>query len=476
MNVIDWTALSPLILIAGGAVLVMLVGAISRRHSATNGLTVACLAIALLVTLTSSGSTEAGFLLNIDAYARFFIALILAAALAVTVLAHGYLTTYEGNREEFYTLVLVASFGGTVLACSTHFASFFLGLETLTIGLYALIAYPYLVQRPLEAGIKYLILAAASSAFLLFGMALVYASSGTMDLERIAALLTSESNSTLVLGGMALILVGVGFKLALVPFHLWVADVYEGAPVPVTAFLATVSKGAVFALLLRYFHPAEIGAQTPLFLTLAVVAVASMLGGNLLALQQNNVKRILAYSSVAHMGYLLIAFLAGGAIGTRAAALYVTAYFVTSLGAFGVVTLLSRSGAEADRIDDYRSLFWRRPLLASVFTAMLLSLAGIPLTAGFVGKFYLFAAGASASLWLLILVLIVASTIGLFYYLRIVIALYAPHSEPGPAPISAPLARPGVLVLAVLTVALVWIGAYPAPLLEIVRDAVRPAG
>ena len=195
---------------------------------------------------------------------------------------------------------------------------------------------------------------------------------------------------------------GIGFKLALVPFHMWTPDVYEGAPAPITAFVATVSKGAMFALLLRYFNQSGARNSTALLLVLTIVAIASMFAGNLLALLQNNVKRILAYSSIAHLGYLIVAFEAGGDMAGFAVAFYFVAYFATMLGAFGVVTMLSTPGNDLGDLESYRGLFWRRPMIASVFTVMLLSLAGIPLTAGFVGKFYIVAAGASVSLWLLV--------------------------------------------------------------------------
>src|SRR5665213_627364 len=246
-------------------------------------------------------------LLIIDSYALFFMGLIVAASFAVALLAYGYLAAREGNREEFYVLILVATLGAMVLAASTHFVSFFLGLEILSVALYALISYLHGRALPVEAGIKYLVLAAASAAFLLFGIALLYADLGTMDFARIAQLLATQAdlNPTLLLPGVALIVTGIGFKLALVPFHMWTPDVYEGAPAPVTAFVATVSKGAMFALLLRYFHQSGVRSFSPVFLAISIIAVASMFAGNLLALLQNNVKRILAYSSIAHMGCLL---------------------------------------------------------------------------------------------------------------------------------------------------------------------------
>jgi NADH-quinone oxidoreductase subunit N len=297
-----------------------------------------------------------------------------------------------------------------------------------------------------------------------------------MDFSRIAQLLATKAdlNPTLLLPGVALIVTGIGFKLALVPFHMWTPDVYEGAPAPVTAFVATVSKGAMFALLLRYFNQSGFShGLAPLVLVFSIIAIASMVTGNLLALLQNNVKRILAYSSIAHMGYLLVAFQVGGPMGASAAIFYLVAYFVMTLGAFGVVTVLSERERDADLLEDYRGLFWRRPALALVFTAMLLSLAGIPLTAGFLGKFYLIAAGASVGAWALILILVITSAIGLFYYLRIVVTLYAQPAGSDrahePIPRRAPAAT---LVLAALTVILIWLGVYPAPLLVEIRAAI----
>ena len=295
---------------------------------------------------------------------------------------------HSETREELYVLLLVATLGSMVLVASSHFVSFFLGLEILSVALYALCAYLHTRSRSLEAGIKYLILAGSSSAFLLFGMALIYAQLGTMDLFRLATLLPDAQNSLLVLGGLAFIVTGIGFKLGVVPFHLWAPDVYEGAPAPVTAFLATVSKGAIFALLLRYFYSSGAQQFRPVFVLFAIIAIASMLIGNLLALFQNNIKRILAYSSIAHMGYLLVAFEASGSAASEAIAFYLVAYFITTIGAFGVVTVLSAGERDADTLEDYAGLFWRRPMLASIFTLMLLSLAGIPVTAGFFAKFY----------------------------------------------------------------------------------------
>ena len=243
----------------------------------------------------------------------------------------------------------------------------------------------------------------------------------------------------------------------------------EGAPAPVAAFVATTSKSAMVALLLRYFYLSGAIGYRPVFLVFSTIAIASMCAGNLLALQQTNVKRILAYSSIAHFGYILVAFLAGGTMAMEAVSFYLVAYTVTILAAFGIVSVLSDSQRDADDLDDYRGLFWRRPVIASAFTAALFSLAGIPATMGFVGKFYVLSAGAAAAAWPLILILVVTSVAGLFYYLRVVVALYsAPpeHSSGQEVPWF------GAFTLSVLAILLIWFGVYPTPLLHVIRATV----
>jgi NADH-quinone oxidoreductase subunit N len=406
----------------------------------------------------------------LDRYALFYIGLIVAASMAFVLLSYGYFEKCEGDHDELYILLLVATLGSTVLVASSHFVSLFLGLELLSVALYGMIAYRHTRPLPLEAGIKYLVLAAVSAAFLLFGMALVYGALGTMQFGEIATRITcADFDRWLVLPGLALITTGFGFKLAVVPFHLWTPDVYQGAPAPVTAYIATVSKGAMFALLLRVFYRSGAHDLAPVFIVFSIIAIASMIVGNLLALLQNNVKRILAYSSIAHLGYLLVAFQAASDLGPTAVTFYLVAYFVTTMGAFGVVTVLSDGSREAEDLEDYKGLFWRRPALGAVFTAMLLSLAGIPVTAGFIGKFYIVAAGASSTMWALIVVLVITSAIGLFYYLRIIAVMYGQPSESFAGP--STLAPAGSLLLALLTALLVWFGVFPGPLLSLIRNA-----
>ncbi len=284
-----------------------------------------------------------------------------------------------------------------------------------------------------------------------------------------------DVGAPLALAGFGMMVVGIGYKLALVPFHQWAPDVYEGAPAPVTAFIATVAKGSVFALLLRFFTPV-IAAQETAWLMFALLAALSMLAGNLLALLQNNVKRILAYSSIAHMGYVTVAFLALGEAAVPAAGFYFVAYFAATLAAFGVVSVLSGGVRDADSIDDYRGLAWRRPYLAGVLTTALLSLAGIPLTAGFVGKFYVLFAGVRSGLWTLALVLVATSVIGLFYYLRVVVAVFrTPEEASAPAVAGATASCPltAGVALAAVTAALIWFGVYPGPLIHLLQGLGR---
>lgn len=474
-------AVLPLMILAATAVLVLMVIAWTRNHALVAVVTLLGLVLcgATLPLASAVAPRQVTPLLVVDHYGLFYIGLLGTASGVVAILAYGYLAGRPGRHEEFYVLLLLATLGAMVLVVSRHFASLFLGLEILTVALYVLLAYVRTSRSALEAGIKYLILAAASSAFLLFGMGLVYADLGTMELPHVAAWLATGSDTprALALVGVAMLVTGIGFKLAVVPFHLWTADVYEGAPAPVTAFIATASKGAMLALVVRYFVPTGAALPGALWLVFCLIALASMCTGNMLALLQQNVKRLLAYSSIAHLGYLFVAVLASGSLALEAVTYYLVAYFITTLGAFGCVTLLSDRDRDADRIEDYRGLFWRRPGLAACFTAMLLSLAGIPLTAGFVGKFYVLAAGVASTLWLLVVFLALNSALGLFYYLRLVAAMYMPPparaagQEPW-AVTPAPLAVSAVLVA--LTIGLLWLGISPTPLAHVIQTiAVR---
>jgi NADH-quinone oxidoreductase subunit N len=483
MSAEDFIALLPLLAVSAGSVLVMLLAACRPCRALAPFVALGTLVLALVL-IAAAGQVEPRQvtpLLIIDGYALLYQGAVLVAGLVSGLLAAGYLAARRpaggaDPRGEFFILLPLGTLGGMVLAAASHFASFVLGLELISISLFALVAYP-LDIRSVEAGIKYLVLAGVSSAMLLFGLALLYARTGTMAFAALPAAVASlpSPSDPLILAATALVLSGLAFKLSLVPFHMWTPDVYQGAPAPVSAFIATASKAAVFALLLRYVGEGEIYRYSGLMLGLGAVAVASMLVGNLLALLQRNVKRILGYSSVAHLGYLLVALIAGSGWGPEAVGVYLAAYIITMLGAFGAVSVLSpgEEGRDLEGLEEYRGLFWRRPLVAGIFTLMLLSLAGIPLTAGFVGKFYLFAAGVGGALWWLLAALIIGSALGLYYYLRVVVTLFR-VPESGWAAEEAPRAGQamGMTVLVLLGVALVAFGVYPQPVIELVRMSV----
>ena len=477
MNNNQLAALAPIITLTTATLVVMLSIAIRRNFVlacsvAAGGILISLLALAIA---WQQSPIQATLLIRVDGYALFFMALLLSAGLAVLGFCYDYFKEREGENEELPLLLLTALLGASVLVSSSHLAAFFLGLETLSISLFVLIGYPLNQTRPLEAAIKYLILSGVSSAFLLMGMALIYAQSGELYFRDIGHFIENQpAINAMILSGVILIVTGLGFKLSLVPFHLWTPDVYQGAPAPITAFIATVSKGAIFVLMLRFFIGTGSYAYAPLLNVFSVIAVLSILAGNLLALLQNDVKRMLAYSSIAHMGYLLIAFIAGASIAPQLAVesvtFYLVAYFITTIGAFGVVSVLSTSPTEAGDISIYRGLFWRRPWLAGAFTLMLLSLAGIPLTAGFIGKFYIFTSGAEGRLWGLLAAIIAGSGLGLYYYLRIIVVMSMNIEATAPESRESSSEWLSTTTLTALSLLLVWFGIYPDHLITIIQS------
>jgi NADH-quinone oxidoreductase subunit N len=481
LTIQHFIALAPLLITSLTVVVVMLGIAWRRNHSQSFLLTTAGLNLALLSIYPALKVAPLVVtpLLQIDSFALLYIGIILVSTLACVTLAHAYLGEdklgYPGNREELYLLILMAAAGAMVLVAAQHLAGLFIGLELLSVPVYGLVAYAFFNKRSLEAGIKYMVLSAAGSAFLLFGMALLYADAGSLSFSEIGkAIAATGMPSGMASLGLGMMLIGLGFKLSLVPFHLWTPDVYEGAPAPVAAFLATASKVAVFGVLVRLFQISPAATSGVLSDVMSVIAVASILIGNLLALTQTNLKRLLGYSSIAHFGYIMIALVASKGLAVEAINVYLVTYVLTSLGAFGVITLMSSpySGRDADAMFEYRGLFWRRPYLTAVLTVMMLSLAGIPLTTGFIGKFYIIATGVEAHLWWLTGSLVVGSAIGVFYYLRVMVTLYLQDSkiQRHDAPFNWAQRAGGVMLLAITLLAF-FLGVYPQPMLTLVQHA-----
>ncbi|MCH8263904.1 MAG: NADH-quinone oxidoreductase subunit N [Proteobacteria bacterium] len=481
MTLADLLPLTPLLIVSATAVLVMLQIGIRRSHTVTatiavTGLLLATLAAALMMSATNQQVTP---LLIIDQYSLFFTVVCCAAAMFIVILSYPYLAKLDDDKDEYYLLLVIATVGAIVMVSSNHFVSTILGVETLSMSLYGMVAYPLhtkeSAQHPLEAAVKYLVLSAVSSSFMLFGMALIYAQTGTLAFSSLIDLnsnAVSLSDSYAIVG-LLLLISGMAFKLSLAPFHMWTPDVYEGAPLPATTYLATIGKTAMFVLLLRFVVMTEALRYDAVVIVFSLIAVLSILAGNVLALLQNKLKRILAYSSIAHMGYLIIAliasYFAASTISIEAVTFYLLAYMIMSLGAFGVASVVSSSEKEFDLVSDYQGLFWRDPWLALIFTGMLLSLAGIPLTVGFIGKFYLFFAGVESALWALLLVLVVGSGIGLFYYLRIIYCMLLPVQTPPQFPSAAGDRLGSYAVLTILFLLLLLLGVYPAPVMTLIE-------
>lgn len=471
MTQLDFISMLPMLITAYSGVLLMVIVPFAKSHAVPFVLTVIALVAALVgvfAALPYSPRTVAG-LIRVDSFSLYFTGLVIAGAILVAMLSRDYLPAHERKAGPYYILLLFAVTGMTVVASSSHFVSFFLAYETLSASLFGLIGYTRRHKFSLEAAVKYLILAATSSAFMLFGIALIYAEYGSLEFGPLIGIMKVGPMPATAMLGLGLVLVGIGFKLAVVPFHMWSPDVYQGAPAPVTALIATGSKAAVFALLLRLVIVSGIAANHTAFLTLAVLATATMTVGNLLALKEGNLKRLLAYSSIAQIGYLFIPLIAGGANGASSVAFYFASYFATTIAAFGVVSAISahRRMGDVEKIEDYKGLALTHPAMAAVLALSMLSLMGMPLTSGFFGKLYIFLPAAQAGLWWLLIVGVVNSGISAFYYLRVVFALYTrPEGEREAIPAIGAF---GAIVLGISTAVIVFFGVYPTPLLRLAQ-------
>ena len=430
MNATMFSALAPILMLSLTAVILMIQASIKRDQSVAWVIT----AVGFLLTLWSASYARdfiqpVTILLEVDHWSLFFTSLILMASLVTLVLSKETFSSEGERKEEYYLLLVLSVLGAVVLIQSSHMVSLLLGMELMGVALYAMIAFPERGQLPLEGAVKYLVLSACASAMLLYGFALIYAATGELSYAGIGAraALAYAENPMLMMAGSAMVLAGIGFKLSVAPFHMWTPDVYEGAPTPVTGFLATVSKSAVFVALSRFYIDGALYQFSGLNTALVVLAIASMLVGNWLALRQKNIKRLLAYSSIAHFGYLLVVLIAltylEADLVSQSITFYLTAYIVTTLAAFTIVSMVAGEDTAKQNISAFAGLFWSRPLEASALTVAMLSLAGIPLTAGFMAKFFVITVGIQSGLWGLLAVLVIASAIAIYYYLRIIFAM-----------------------------------------------------
>ena len=492
---VDWLAVAPEIALAGAAVAIVLLRSIVRRAAWVYSASVA---------IAFSGATAAGALLvrqwsevqdhgaittiagmlRVDGFGVFLGGVVIAATMLALLLSANYVERERLEGPEYIALLLLSATGMLAMTTANDLVVVFLALEILSIPLYVLAAFDRRRLASQEAGIKYFVLGAFSSAVFLYGVALVYGATGTTSLTGIARFLANNTllDEGVLLIGFGLLLVGLGFKVAAVPFHMWTPDVYQGAPTPVTSFMSSATKVAGFAALLRVFAVAF-----PLFRNdwrpaIGALAVLSLVVGSVVAVVQNDVKRVLAYSSIAHAGYVLIGFTAAAvsngeaaARGLQSAVLYLLVYAFMSIGAFAVVTVVARTSHDARHsLSDYRGLATRRPVLAALLTFFLLAQAGVPATGGFVAKLQVFAAGVDARQYYLVIIGVLMAVVSAFFYLRIVVTMYTggdETEEPEPTPRPARVDAPAAVVLGVTAAITLLIGILPGAFLDVAKDA-----
>ena len=461
----DFYYILPELLLTGGAMLVLLLSVLTPKQ---NGLLLTVSLATVLGTLAVLSSfigldvTASRGLLAIDGFAGFFKAIVLLSAALTLLMSSPYLRTEGIRAGEYYFLILCATVGMMFMSSGLELITLFIGLETMAMSFYVLAGYLKPNPRSNEAAVKYFLLGAFSLGILLYGMSLLYGATGTTRLAGIAAALAGQEASAVLVLAVIMVGAGMGFKIAAVPFHMWAPDVYEGAPTPVTAFLSVGSKAASFAMLLRIFVeglPALGDEWRTLFWVLAAI---TMTVGNIAALTQSNLKRMLAYSSIAHAGYLLIGVVVGTERGVAAMLVYLGVYLFMQLGAFAIVTAMRRSDIIGDELKDLNGLFKRSPAVGFAMLCFMLSLGGIPPTAGFMGKMWLFGAAIDAGAIWLVVIAVVNSAISAYYYLRVVVFMWINEDEPVGSPITLGPAMALALGIAVLgTVAL---GVYPQAL------------
>ncbi len=465
----EWAAIVPQAFLIAGGFLIFCAGAFWAKRPSWFLFALAVAATAgcgLSVVTAIPDSPDFCGMVDAGEYGRFFVLVLSLITLLTLFFSKAYAKARGFSGDEFYGLVLFAALGMVLLSGALHWVIFFLGLELLSISLYVLIGIQKSETSSTEAALKYLIMGAVASGFLTFGIAMVYAATGKMNIaQSLGGQFQSMSGGGLFLG-LGLILVGAGFKLSLVPFHLWTPDVYQGAPLPITAFLSTGSKVAMLAALLRISLSASEMVWVNIMPILWVLAALTMVVGNVTALTQNHLKRLLAYSSIAQMGYLLMALVAVRPIGASAVAFYAAAYALMDMGAFGALTLLSPKDADLDALTDCRGLGYGYPWRAGLLTVSLFSLAGLPPTAGFIGKFLLFRATIEAGFVGLALIGILAAIVSIYYYLKVIVSLYMRPAEVTTVPIEAGF--PAHLATAAIFCLILWLGIMPSPLLDLI--------
>jgi NADH-quinone oxidoreductase subunit N len=473
----DFYYILPEIVLTAGALLVLIADVLLPKRSRGALAWVALLALgatlASLVPLASTRVDVAQGLMAVDQFAIFFKVVFLIAAAFTVLMSVKYLALEGASPGEYYFLVLCATLGMMVMAGGIDLITIFIGLETMAVSFYVLVGFIKPNRRSNEAAVKYFLLGAFSLGILLYGMSLMYGLSGTTNLRVMATAFVGQERDPRLVLAVILVVAGVGFKIAAVPFHMWAPDVYEGAPTPITAFLSVGSKAASFAMLIRIFYEGLPSMNADWRLLFFVLSIVTMTAGNIAAVTQSNIKRMLAYSSIAHAGYLLIGVAVGTSRGVTAMLVYLFVYAFMQLGAFGVLLLLHRKDVAGDELKDFSGLYLRSPFGAFAMLLFMLSLGGIPPTAGFMGKFWLFSAAIDAQYYWLAVIGVLNSAISLYYYLRIVVFMYLKVDTTGFEPTTSPALAVAVGVALVATLVL---GVYPRLLFELADASARTLG
>jgi NADH-quinone oxidoreductase subunit N len=473
----DFYYILPELVLTGGALLLLVCDVLLPRRSGNalawiTLLVIAATAAALLPFVNTHVEVSHG-LLAVDRFALFFKIIFLISAALTVLMSVRYLETEGASPGEYYFLILCATLGMMIMAGGIDLISIFIGLETMAVSFYILVGFIKPSQRSNEAAVKYFLLGAFSLGILLYGMSIMYGLSGTTNLRAMAPLFVGQERDPRLVLAVVFVVAGVGFKIGAVPFHMWAPDVYEGAPTPITAFLSVGSKAAAFAMLLRIFLEGLPSMNADWRLLFEVLSIVTMTAGNVAALTQTNLKRMLAYSSIAHAGYILIGVVAGTARGISATLIYLFIYLFMQLGAFAVIAVMRRRDVAGEELKDFSGLSYRHPMAAFAMLLFMLSLGGIPPTAGFFGKFWLFGAAIESGYVWLAVIGVLNSAISLYYYLRIVVFMYLKTETTGTEPaITAPLA----LVLGVAIVATLVIGVYPRLLFVVAEASARTLG
>ena len=473
---INWLLLMPYLVIIVTFIVVLMcdmIDGLSKRGLAW--LTILGSLVAFIVSvnmLTDGGlvpTTEFSGMLRIDQYSVFFNLIFFVSLILVSLISISYLGSQDPRQGQYYLLMLLSTLGMMLMAGANDLVMVFLGLELMSLPLYVLAGYFRTNSYSSEAGMKYLLLGAFSSCFFLYGIALIYGGTGTTELTKIAS--SQLTNNMLVVVGMFLLIVGFGFKVGLVPFHQWAPDVYDGAPTSVTAFIAAGPKAAGFSAFFRVFIESFGSLEDEWILAITILAALTMTFGNLAAIAQRNIKRMLAYSSIAHAGYVLVALAAASQDGTSSAMLYLLVYCVMNVGAFGAIILTRTDDGDTLEIADYAGLGFQKPVLAIFMSVMMFSLAGFPPTAGFIGKFYVFrSAVESGRIWLVVIAAI-NTAISAYYYLRVVVTMYMKERrvELKVLPYSGYL----VIALILATAGVLLIGILPSQIVIPVQEAIK---